>query len=64
MIKNEQGLAGIGGPDNPIVNDDGSIDMYFGPKQPTASNSNWIQTTPDEGWFMYFHFYGSEQGVL
>ena len=61
MIQNEQGLAGIGGPDKPIVNDDGSIDMYFGPKKPTASNSNWIQTNPDKGWFMYFRFYGPEQ---
>ena len=62
MIQNEQGLAGIGDPDDPTVNDDGSIDMYFGPKKPTANNSNWIQTNPDKGCFMYFRFYGPEQG--
>jgi hypothetical protein len=27
-----------------ITNDDGSIDLYFGPKAPKGKEANWIQT--------------------
>jgi len=39
-------------------NQDGSIDLYFGPKAPDGKESNWIQTNPGESFFMYMRFYG------
>jgi hypothetical protein len=39
-------------------NDDGSIDVYFGPKAPKGKEANWIPTTPDRRFFMLFRFYG------
>jgi hypothetical protein len=42
-------------------NDDGSIDLYIGPKAPEGKESNWIQTPEGEGWFPLFRFYGTEQ---
>lgn len=47
------------GPQNPgyKINEDGSVDVYFGPTAPEAGESNWIQTTPDRLWFTYFRFF-------
>jgi hypothetical protein len=43
------------------VNDDGSIDLYFGLQAPPGYESNWIQTVPGRGWFTYFRWYGPTQ---
>lgn len=32
-----------------LVNDDGSVDVYFGPKAPPGKENNWIQTVPGQG---------------
>ena len=42
-----------------VVNQDGSIDVRFGPKAPTAKNNNWIQTVPGKGWNMALRLYGT-----
>ncbi len=39
-------------------NEDGSCDIYFGPKAPTGKESNWIQTVPGKGWNMLLRLYG------
>jgi hypothetical protein len=41
------------------VNEDGSVDLYFGPREPpdAAMAANWIKTVPGEGWFTYFRLY-------
>jgi hypothetical protein len=39
-------------------NDDGSVDLYFGPKAPAGFEKNWIPTLPGKAWFTYFRFYG------
>jgi hypothetical protein len=33
------------------INEDGSVDVYFGPKAPPGKESNWVQTVPGRGWF-------------
>ena len=43
--------------DKMIVNDDGSIDIYFGPKATAGKEANWIQTVPGKGWFSVFCLY-------
>jgi hypothetical protein len=40
------------------VNEDGSVDVYFGPKAPEGVENNWVQTIPDKGWFMILRLYG------
>jgi hypothetical protein len=40
------------------TNADGSIDLYFGPKQPEGNETNWVQTKPGIGFFLYFRWYG------
>jgi hypothetical protein len=42
------------------MNEDGSVDLYFGPVQPANESlqENWIQTIPDKGWFGFIRLYG------
>ena len=40
-----------------VVNADGSVDLYFGPKKPAGANANFVQTVPGKGWFTYFRLY-------
>jgi len=41
-----------------LVNADGSVDVYFGPKPPAGKENNWVQTIPGKGWFMILRLYG------
>jgi len=43
---------------NLIINEDGSVDVYFGPKAPAGKENNWIQTVPGKGWNTLFRLYG------
>ncbi len=41
-----------------LVNGDGSVDIYFGPKAPVDKENNWIQTIPGKGWNTLLRLYG------
>jgi hypothetical protein len=43
--------------DKLIANEDGSIDLYFGPKAPAGKEANWTQTVPGKGWFALLRLY-------
>jgi hypothetical protein len=43
------------------INQDGSIDVWFGPKAPIANECNWIQTIPGKGWNMILRLYGAKE---
>lgn len=61
MIDTEQGVPGIDGSYDLIRNEDGSVDIVMGPTAPEGMESNWIQTIPERGFFIYFRLYGPEQ---
>jgi hypothetical protein len=44
-----------------VPNDDGSIDVYFGPEAPAGKESNWIETVPGKGWFVILRLYSPLQ---
>jgi hypothetical protein len=44
--------------DDLIVNEDGSVDLYFGPKAPAGKEKNWVETVPGKNWFCLFRLYG------
>lgn len=44
--------------DDLMVNADGSVDLYFGPKAPAGKEKNWIQSVPGKGWFAILRLYG------
>ena len=39
-------------------NEDGSVDLYFGPTAPEGKEANWIQTVPNKAWFVLLRLYG------
>ena len=41
-----------------VYNEDGSVDLYYGPKAPAGMESNWTQTVPGKGWFVLIRLYG------
>ncbi|MCP4401830.1 MAG: DUF1254 domain-containing protein [bacterium] len=40
------------------VNEDGSVDLYFGPKAPEGHDNNWIETVSGKGWMVLIRLYG------
>lgn len=40
------------------TNDDGSVDLWFGPTAPDGRKANWIQTVPGKSWFAMLRLYG------
>jgi hypothetical protein len=44
-------------------NQDGSVDVYFGPKAPKGKEANWIPTTPERRFFLLFRFYGPQKAA-
>ncbi len=39
-------------------NQDGSYDVFFGPKAPDGKTGNWLATMPGKSWFMILRMYG------
>lgn len=59
LIDNDQQRGDRGSRNSELqTNDDGSVDLYFGPNEPAAGPSNWVQTIPGKHWFSYFRLYG------
>jgi hypothetical protein len=45
-------------------NDDGSVDLYFGPKAPAGHEANWIPTVSGRGYFPWFRFYAPDKPLF
>jgi hypothetical protein len=43
--------------DKPVMNPDGSTDIYLGPKSP-GPGKNWLATVPGKGFFVILRLYG------
>jgi len=61
MTMNKANRAAVTSYDKFTLNADGSVDLYFGPKAPAGLESNWVDTSASEGWFVWFRFYGPKQ---
>ena len=47
-----------------VANEDGSVDIYFGPTAPDGKESNWLPTDPKRRFFLLARFYGPEPSLL
>ena len=55
----------IGSMDKPVVNADGSVDIFFGPTEaPQGKEKNWVRTNAEKGFFVVFRFYGPLDGYI
>ncbi|WP_395396206.1 DUF1254 domain-containing protein (plasmid) [Novosphingobium sp. BL-8A] len=57
QLQTSQAFPSISKYSAPQVNDNGTIDVWFGPRCPEGQERNWIETLPDRGWFPIFRFY-------
>ena len=62
-VVTDQGAADLSSRQQLAANDDGSVDLYFGPAKP-AQAQNWVKTIPGKGWFPYFRFYGPKESYF
>jgi hypothetical protein len=59
MLANGQAAASKNSYDPGVTaNEDGSVDLHFGPEPPSEGEGNWIRTVPGKGWFTIFRLYG------
>jgi hypothetical protein len=47
-----------------VKNDDGSVDIYFGPEAPKGKEDNRLPTDPKRRFFLLFRAYGPEPGIF
>jgi len=45
-------------------NDDGSVDVYFGPEPPPGKESNWVPTKPGQGFEFIFRLYAPTEALF
>jgi hypothetical protein len=45
-------------------NDDGSIDIFFGPKAPAGKDSNWVPTDPARRFELMFRLYAPKKELF
>jgi hypothetical protein len=59
MLQTDQRFPMVSSQDKDIlINADGSVDVYFGPKAPAGKEHNWVQTVPGKGWNTLLRLYG------
>jgi len=58
MLQTDQQFPSLNSERGVVQNDDGSTDVYFGPKAPAGKEKNWIQTVPGKGWTVILRLYG------
>jgi hypothetical protein len=57
LILNEQKIADRSSRMDLRKNENGSVDIYCGPKALAGFEKNWVPTVPGKNWFAYFRFY-------
>jgi hypothetical protein len=61
MPETEQLMPSTNGYEKVVKNDDGSIDIFFGPTQPDGvGDKNWIQTIPGRDFLVCVRLYGAD----
>jgi hypothetical protein len=59
MLQTDQQFPAVGSQTKGLlINDDKSVDVYFGPKAPAGKENNWVQTIPGKGWNTILRLYG------
>ena len=64
MSMNEANNPALTSYDDLIYNEDGSVDLYFGPTPPKGLENHWVNTSASEGWFVWFRFYGTTEAFF
>jgi hypothetical protein len=58
MIRTDQSWPSVFSSDKKLIlNDDKSVDVWFGPESIKGKESNWVKTLPGSNWFMILRLY-------
>jgi hypothetical protein len=58
IIKNNQSWPSVHRKKkNLVIEEDGSVEVFFGPKSPVGKENNWIQTISKKSWYMVINLY-------
>jgi hypothetical protein len=63
-LANGQPFPSLGSRDKPAQNEDGSTDLYLGPKAPEGNAGNWLATVPGKGYFAILRLYGPTEAAI
>lgn len=63
-LANGQPFPSLGSRDKPVLNADGSTDLYLGPTEPKGHERNWLRTVPGNGYFAILRLYGPTEAAI
>ena len=63
-LANGQPFPSLGSRDEPVQNEDGSTDLYLGPKAPEGKAGNWLATVPGKGYFAILRLYFPTEAAI
>jgi len=63
-LDNGQPFPSLNSHDRPLVNADGSVDLYVGPSSPPGKEANWLKTVPGKGYFTILRLYSPTEAYL
>jgi hypothetical protein len=63
-LDNGQPLPSLNSLDKPVMNDDGSVHLYFGDTAPAGKEKNWLRTPKGKGYFAILRLYGPLEPAL
>jgi len=58
MMATSQKFPALSSYDDLAQNEDGTVDLFFGPSAPEGKESNWVETDPEKGWTAIVRLYG------
>ena len=65
LINNKHEIADPSSRMDLMMNKNGSVDLYIGPKKPLGGKAkNWIPTEAGRAWFPYFRLYSPKKAFL
>lgn len=64
VIQNRERIADRSSRQDLVTNDDGSVDLYFGPTAPNGLERNWVPTVSGKAWFAYFRLYAPTEAYF
>lgn len=64
QVQADTNNAALSSYDDLRYNDDGSVDLYFGPEAPKGYENNWVETIPGRGWWVWFRFYSPAEAFF
>ena len=64
LLDNGEPFPSVASNQKMTSNQDGSVDVFFGPIQPEDKNTNWIKTVPGRGYFAGVRLYSPTQAFF